>query len=162
MKLLSKLRGKEKEVKPSESLKKGDNKEEAQKKFIDQLKDDNFKKAMIKASSDSDNEAGESTKFTLLENLHDRDKADFYTWYKNKDEIEQVNRLQTWARLFTPVFGESDIVKKCQWIVEQHVRDNMVNRASHQRGRESALVYAVKLDTGLTQTDNQIAKFIKK
>lgn len=130
------------------------------KELIDTLNDPEFKKAMIKASSDSDTEANDPTKFTLLENLHNRDNADYYTEYKDKNEVEQVNRLQTWSRLFPLVFGNSEIVKLCQDVVNNHVKDNMVNRASMKRRRESALVYAVKQDTGLIQADKQIASFL--
>jgi len=136
--------------------------EEDKKKLIDELNDPEFKKAVIKATNDSDNEGLDPTKFTLLENLHNRDTADYYTWYKKVNEIEQVNRLQTWARLMPIVFGDSDVVRKCQAIVNEHCKDNMVNRASKDRGRESALVYAVKQDTGMVQTDQQVAKFLKK
>jgi hypothetical protein len=136
------------------------------KALIDSLNDPDFKKAMIKASSDSDIEAGDPTKFTLLENLHNRDTADYYTEYKDKNEVEQVNRLQTWQRLFPVVFGDVDnpspTIKLCQEIVKQHVKDNMVNRASLKRRRESALVYAVKQDTGIVQTDKQVASFLGK
>lgn len=131
------------------------------KAIIDQLNDPEFKKAMIRATSDSDNDGTDPTKFTLLENLHDREKADYYTFYKDKNEAEQVNRLQTWQRLFPLVFGDSDIVKKCQQIVVEHTKDNMVNRASLKRARESALVYAVKQDTGMIQTDKQVATFLR-
>jgi hypothetical protein len=136
------------------------------KALIDTLNDPEFKKAMIKASGDSDSEAGDPTKFTLLENLHNRETADYYTEYKDKNEVEQVNRLQTWSRLFPVVFGDpddpSDTIKLCQYIVNQHIKDNMVNRSALKRKRESALVYAVKQDTGIVQTDKQIASFIGK
>lgn len=136
------------------------------KALIESLNDPEFKKAMIKASSDSDLEAGEPTKFTLLENLHNRDTADYYTEYKDKNEVEQVNRLQTWARLFPVVFGDpkepSATIKLCMDIVQQHVKDNMVNRSSLKRRRESALVYAVKQDTGIVQADKQVASFLGK
>lgn len=131
-----------------------------QQTVIDVLNDPEFKMAMIKASSDSDIEATDPTKFTLLENLHDREKADYYTEYKDKNEVEQVNRIQTWARLMPIVFGDTPQVLAIQKIVLEHVKDNMVNRSSMKRKRESALVYAVKQDTGMLQTDKQVASFL--
>lgn len=136
------------------------NKEKQQKAPIELLNDPEFKKAMIKASSDSDIENEITDKYTLLKDLSDREKADYFTEYKDKNEIEQVNRLQTWARLFPVVFGDSETVKLCQTVVMEHVKDNMVNRASLRRKRESALVYAVKQDSGLVQADKQIASFL--
>ena len=130
--------------------------------LIEALQDPDFKKAMIKASSDSDIDSIDLTKFLLLqEALHNRDNADYYTFWKDKNEIEQVNRLQTWGRLMPIVFGSSDKVKLCQEIVRQHVKDAMVNRSSLKRARESALVYAVKQDAGLVQTENQIKTFLR-
>ena len=124
--------------------------------------DEETKKALIKASGDSDIGAIDPTKFTLLsESMHNRDNADFYTERKDKQEVEQVNRIQSWYRLFPIVFGESDTVKKMQEIVKEHTKDDMVNRASLKRKRESALVYAVKQDTGLIQTDKQVASFMR-
>lgn len=122
--------------------------------------DEETKKALIKASSDSDQDATDPTKFTLLENLHNRENADYYTERKDKNEVEQVNRLETWARLFPVVFGDTENVRAIQKIVLEHVKDDMVNRASLKRKRESALVYAVKSDTGVAQTDKQIATFL--
>ena len=138
-----------------------ENKEDNGKTLIDRINDPKFKEAMIRATSDSDLEGDDPTKFTLLENLHKRETADYYTFYKDKNEVEQVNRLQTWARLMPVVFGNSDKVKLCQQIVVEHTKDNMVNRASLKRARESALVYAVKQDTGMIQTDKQVATFLK-
>lgn len=123
--------------------------------------DEETKKALIKASSDSDQDAQDPTKFTLLnEAMHNRENADYYTERKDKNEVEQVNRLETWARLFPVVFGDTDGVKAIQKIVLEHVKDDMVNRASLKRKRESALVYAVKSDNGVAQTDKQIATFL--
>lgn len=134
------------------------------KALIDAINDPDFKKAMIKATSDSDIEDIDHTKYTLLENFHNRDTADYYTEYKDKNEVEQVNRLQTWSRLFPLVFGDtndiSPMIKYCQNLVQEHVKDNMVNRASLKRKRESALAYSVKQDSGLVQTDKQVASFL--
>jgi len=124
--------------------------------------DDETKKALIKASGDSDLGAVDPTKFTLLlDAMHNRDNADFYTERKDKQEVEQVNRIQSWYRLFPVVFGDTETVKKMQEIVKEHTKDDMVNRASLKRKRESALVYAVKQDTGLIQTDKQVASFMR-
>lgn len=144
------------------SVEKG-NKEITQtgKAMIDQINDPEFKKALIKASSDSDSDVGDPTKFTLLENLHNRETIDYYTYWKKEQETEQVNRLQTWQRLMPLVFGDSEIVRKCQEIVKEHVKDAMVNRHSLKGNGVSALVYAVKQDTGMIQADKQIATFLK-
>jgi hypothetical protein len=122
--------------------------------------DDEFKKALIKASSDSDADAQDSTKFTLLENLHSKLASIFYTEFTKYDQVEQANRLKMWARLMPTVFGDSEGVKQCQEIVYEHLYDHYQHMASHKRKRESALVYAVKQDTGLIQADKQVASFL--
>ena len=122
--------------------------------------DEEFKKALIKASSDSDSEAQDSTKFTLLENLHNKLTSIFYTEFTKYDQVEQANRLKMWARLMPTVFGDTEGVKQCQENVYEHLYDHYQHMASHKRKRESALVYAVKQDTGLIQTDRQVASFL--
>lgn len=156
MGILSKKKSMEIELKKEDGI--------TTKAIIEQVNDPKFKEAMIKASSDSDIDANDPTKFTLLENLHNRDTADYYTYYKNKAEVEQVNRLETWSRLFPVVFGNtekpSSTIRLMQEIVNEHCKDNMVNRASLNRKRESALVYAVKQDSLVQQTDKQVASFL--
>jgi len=122
--------------------------------------DPELQKALIKASGDSDTDSQDPTKFTLLENLHNKATAEFYTEYGKTEQVEQMNRLIMWIRLFPLVFGNSDNVRLYQNIAMEHCFDHMKNMASHKRKRESALVYAVKQDTGLIQTDRQVKTFL--
>lgn len=119
-----------------------------------------LEKALVKATGDSDSDSGESTKFTLLENLHNKDTAIFYTEFKNEQVVEQANRLKKWGELMPLVFGDSEGVKECQKQVNEHLATHYMHMASKGRKRESALVYAVKQDTAMVQTDKQIASFL--
>lgn len=122
--------------------------------------DDDTKRALIKASGDSDSEQNDSTKFTLLENLHNKFTSIFYTEFKKQEQVEQANRLKMWGRLMPQVFGDTPEVKKCQELVFEHLYDQYQHASSIGRKRESALIYAVHQDSGVAQMDKQVASFL--
>lgn len=122
--------------------------------------DEELKRALIKASGDSDTDTLDPTKFTLLENLHSKVASIFYTEFQKQDEVKQANRLKMWGRLMPNVFGNTEGVIECQKLVFEHLYDHYQHMASLKRKRASELVYAVKQDTGLIQTDKQIASFL--
>ena len=126
--------------------------------------DDELKKALVQ--NDAITKQDDPTKFTLLENISDDGKSDWFTYYQNTDQVIITNDIETHARLIPLVFqAKTDKgQKKINAIASlfmAHVKDNQRNMSALKRGQLLALVSAVRSDNISPQTDKEIKRLFR-
>lgn len=149
--------------------KENESNERGAQQLIDILQNPEFQKAVRDDTIQRDTDP---TKFTLLENISDDAKSDWFTYYKNTDEVLQMNDIQTHARLIPLVFGQSrpknriiynrdrtqKHLDKIQEVFFLHTKDHMRNMSSFRKSQLLALVHAVRNDSGIAQTSKEVVK----
>jgi len=134
--------------------------------------DPELQKALSK--DDSLSEVNEPTKYILLDNalvesVFD-ERVKHFTKYLDRDEVLQVNDIETHARLMPVVFKSKneEINKRIQGIASlfiTHTHDHMDNMMSlDNKGGNTAklLVMALKQDANPMPTDKDIKKMFGK
>lgn len=127
--------------------------------------DEDLKKALTQ--SDTISKQDDPTKFTLLENISDDSKSDWFTYYQNLDQVITTNDIETHARLLPLVFqAKTDKGQKrinaIAGLFMAHVKDNQRNMSALKRGQLLALVSAVRNDSISPQTDKEIKRLFGK
>ena len=109
------------------------------------------------------------TKFTLLENISDDSKSDYFTYYQNLDQVLITNDIETHARLIPIVFAArtkngavSPAILKVANLFISHVKDNQRNMSALKRGQLLGLIHAVRNDNSVNSTDKEVKRMFGK
>lgn len=124
--------------------------------------DEATKQALL-STDNKNNIDSDPTKFTLLENISDDSKSDWFTHYRNYNEVLQMNDIESHARLLPVVFkSKSDStvkhVQRIQEIFMLHVKDHQRNMSAYKKNQLLALVHAVRQDSSVVNTDKEVKK----
>lgn len=129
-----------------------------------------FQKVMYNNEGNTQNEL---SKHALLKEISEDSKSDWFTQYRNYEEVLQMNDIETHARLIPLVFGQpyrnrnarmpfdiertkKHLEKIRDEIFLPHTKDHMRNMSSYKATQLKALVTALRADSGYTNKDNPI------
>lgn len=95
-------------------------------------------------------ESGEDpTKFTITRDMNTYDMLNWFTRYKNFDDVLRMNTIEAMIELFGVVYGNNEAVKKITNVFKMHVIQHKVNMTSLQSKRETAIVNMLRGDNSI-------------
>lgn len=95
-------------------------------------------------------ESGEDpTKFTITRDMNTYDMLNWFTRYKNFDDVLRMNTIEVMIQLYGVVYGDNPAVKKITDVFKMHVIQHKVNMTSLQSKRETAIVNMLRGDNSI-------------